>query len=174
MRLNTLKSKITVLTVSFTLLLAILVASFSFFMFRSFALQSQITSTEFNLQFIGAKARQSMIALDSLVRWVTTNSQITTYLETDGVDVALATYDRVKEEVMNNLAQQYVNRIIVTDLQHTKLIHTGQQMAGSRPVTVSNVSTVLPAVFVEDTTWSSITDDPFLLTDSQVLPIRRI
>lgn len=174
MRLNTLKSKITVLTVSFTLLLAILVASFSFFMFRSFALQSQITSTEFNLQFIGAKARQSMIALDSLVRWVTTNSQITTYLETDGVDVALATYDRVKEEVMNNLAQQYVNRIIVTDLQHTKLIHTGQQMAASKPVTVLNVTSVLPTTFVEDTTWSTITSDPFLFTDGQVLPIRRV
>ena len=174
MRLKTLKSRITLLTVSFTLLLAILVASFSFFMFRSFALQSQITSTEFNLQFIGAKARQSMTALDSLVRWVTTNAQIATYLEKDGVDVALTTYDRVKEEVMNNLAQQYVNRIIVTDLGHTKLIHTGQQMAGSRPVTVVNVTSVLPDTFVEDTGWSTITADPFLFTDSQVLPIRRI
>ena len=174
MRFKTLKSKITLLTVSFTLLLAILVASFSFFMFRSFALQSQITSTEFNLQFIGAKARQSMIALDSLVRWVTTNSQITTYLESDGVEVALATYERVKEEVMNNLAQQYVNRIIITDLQHTKLIHTGQQMAASKPVTVLNVTSVLPTTFVEDTTWSTITSDPFLFTDGQVLPIRRV
>jgi len=143
-------------------------------MFRSFALQSQITSTEFNLQFIGAKARQSMIALDSLVRWVTTNSQITTYLESDGVEVALATYERVKEEVMNNLAQQYVNRIIITDLQHTKLIHTGQQMAASKPVTVLNVTSVLPTTFVEDTTWSTITSDPFLFTDGQVLPIRRV
>jgi len=174
MRFKTLKSKITLLTVSFTLLLAILVASFSFFMFRSFALQSQITSTEFNLQFIGAKARQSMIALDSLVRWVTTNSQITTYLESDGVEVALATYERVKEEVMNNLAQQYVNRIIITDLQHTKLIHTGQQMAASKPVTVLNVTSVLPTTFVEDTTWSTITSDPFLFTDGQALPIRRV
>ncbi len=174
MRLKTLKSKITLLTVSFTLLLAILVASFSFFMFRSFALQSQISSTEFNLQFIGAKARQSMIALDSLVRWVTTNSQIATYLEQDGVELALTTYDRVKEEIMNNLAQKYVNRIIVTDLGHTKLIHTGQQMAGSRPVTILNVATVLPDTFTQDTTWSTIDLDPFLLTDSQVLPIRRV
>ncbi len=174
MRLKTLKSKITLITVVFTLTLAILVASFSFFLFRSFALQSQISSTEFNLQFIGAKARESMVAIDSLIRWSTTNAQVLSYLETDGIPNALVTYDRVKEEVMNNLAQSYVSRIIITDIGHTKLIHTGLSMSDSKPVTVSNVEQVLPITYLENSGWSHIGEDPFLLKDEQVLPIRRV
>lgn len=174
MRLKTLKGKITLITVTFTLTLAILVATFSFFLFRSFALQSQISSTEFNLQFIGAKARESMIAIDSLVRWSTTNTQVLAYLETEGTQNALVTYERVKEEVMNNLAQSYVSRIIITDIHHTKLIHTGLSMSDSKPVTVSNVQQVLPLSYTENAGWSPIGEDPFLLKDEQVLPIRRV
>lgn len=174
MRLRTLKGKITLITVTFTLTLAILVATFSFFLFRSFALQSQISSTEFNLQFIGAKARESMVAIDSLVRWSTTNAQVLAYLETDGIQNALVTYERVKEEVMNNLAQSYVSRIIITDINHTKLIHTGLSMSDSKPVTVTNVQQVLPLSYTQNAGWSLIGEDPFLLKDEQVLPIRRV
>ena len=162
------------ITVTFTLIFAILVATFSFFLFRSFALQSQISSTEFNLQFIGAKARESMVAIDSLVRWSTTNAQVLAYLETDGIQNALVTYERVKEEVMNNLAQSYVSRIIITDINHTKLIHTGLSMSDSKPVTVTNVQQVLPLSYTQNAGWSLIGEDPFLLKDEQVLPIRRV
>jgi two-component system sensor histidine kinase YesM len=174
MRLKTLKGKITLITVTFTLTLAFLVATFSFFLFRSFALQSQISSTEFNLQFIGAKAREHMVAIDSLIRWSTTNAQVLAYLETEGTQNDLITYERVKEEVMNNLAQRYVSRIIITDINHTKLIHTGLSMSDSKPVTVSNVQQVLPASYTQNAGWSHIGEDPFLFTDEQVLPIRRV
>ncbi len=174
MRLKTLKGKITFITVTFTLALAILVATFSFFLFRSFALQSQISSTEFNLQFIGAKARENMVAIDSLIRWCTTNTVVTSYLEQQDTRNALPTYDRIKEEVMNNLAQSYVSRIILTDIKHTKLIHTGLWMSDSKPVTTSNVEQVLPSTFSENTGWNHIGEDPFLLKDAQVLPIRRV
>ena len=174
MRLTTLKGKITLITVTFTLIIAIIVATFSFVLFRSFALQSQISSTEFNLQFIGAKARENMVALDSLVRWCTTNAQVAAYLEQEGTQNALITYDRIKEEVMNNLAKAYVTRIIITDINHTKLIHTGLSMSDSRPVTVSNVQWVLPSTFTENTGWSQIWEDPLLMKEEQVLPIRRI
>ncbi|MGE4585368.1 MAG: sensor histidine kinase [Sphaerochaeta sp.] len=174
MRLHTLKGKITTITVVFTLLVAILVATFSFFLFRSFAIQSQISSTEFNLQFIGAKAREHMVALDSLVKWCTTNTQVAAYLEQSGTQIALTTYDRVKEEVMNNLAQAYVNRIIITDINHTKLLHTGLSMSDSKPVTTSNVGKVLPLAFRQNEGWNPIDFDPFLLRDQQILPIRRV
>lgn len=174
MTITTLKGKITFITVVFTLIIAILVASFSFFVFRSFALQSQITSTEFNLQFIGAKARESMIALDTLARWCTTNAQVTSYLEETGDMNALIAYDRVREEVMNNLAQAYVNRIIITDINHTKLIHTGLTMSDSKPVTVTNVEVVLPSTFTEDEGWQPIAEDYFQYRNSQILPIRKV
>ena len=175
MTLHTLKGKITFVTVVFTLIITLLVATFSFYLFRSFAIQSQITSTEFNLQFIGARAREKMVAIDSLVKWSTTNAQVTAYLEQTGNRMALTTYDRVKEEVMNNLAQAYVNRIIITDLNHTKLIHTGMTMSESKPVTVSNVSHVLPATFVQNEGWNAMGSDPFMIDPQiQVLPIQRV
>ncbi|MDC7229085.1 MAG: hypothetical protein PQJ48_02140 [Sphaerochaetaceae bacterium] len=43
MRLKTLKGKITMITITFALVIAILVATFSFLLFRSFALDSQIS-----------------------------------------------------------------------------------------------------------------------------------
>ena len=175
MTLQTLKGKITFVTVVFTLIITVLVVTFSFYLFRSFALQNQITSTEFNLQFIGARAREKMVAIDSLVKWSTTNTQVTSYLEQTGNRMALATYDRLKEEVMNNLAQAYVNRIIITDTNHTKLIHTGMTMSESKPVTTSNVSLVLPPTFRANDGWNAIENDPFLLDPQiQILPIQRV
>ena len=66
-----------------------------------------------------------MVALDSLIKWCTTNAMVVSYLERDGNVQALETYERVKEEVMNNLAKSYVSRIIITNINHTKLLHTG-------------------------------------------------
>ncbi|MGE4453260.1 MAG: sensor histidine kinase [Sphaerochaeta sp.] len=174
MLLKSLKGKITAITITFTLVIAILVATFSFMLFRSFALESQISSTEFNLQFIGAKARENMVAIDSLIRWCTTNAIVASYLETEGNAIALETYERVKEEVMNNLAQAYVSRIIITDIEHTKLIHTGLWMSDSMPVNASNVSMVLPPSFRQNGGWNPIWKDPFLRQEAQVLPIRRV
>ncbi|MGH0054520.1 MAG: sensor histidine kinase [Sphaerochaetaceae bacterium] len=174
MRLKSLKGKITMITITFILVIAILVATFSFLLFRSFALESQISSTEFNLQFIGAKARESMVAIDSLIKWCTTNTIVSAYLEQTGNTTALETYERVKEEVMNNLAQAYVSRIIITDIDHSKLIHTGLLMSDSIPVTTSNVQEVLPNSFTENGGWNLIWQDPFLRGEAQVLPIRRV
>ncbi len=174
MLLKSLKGKITAITITFTLVIAILVATFSFMLFRSFALESQISSTEFNLQFIGAKARENMVAIDSLIRWCTTNAMVSSYLEQEGNTIALETYERVKEEVMNNLAQAYVSRIIITDIEHTKLIHTGLWMSDSMPVNTSNVSMVLPPSFRQNGGWNPIWQDPFLRQEAQVLPIRRV
>lgn len=176
MRLKTLKGKITMITITFALVIAILVATFSFLLFRSFALESQISSTEFNLQFIGAKARENMVAIDSLIKWCTTNTLVSAYLEQEGNINALETYERVKEEVMNNLAQAYVSRIIITDINHTKLIHTGLWMSDSMPVNTTNVDMVLPPpTFTENGSWNHIWQDPpFLRGEAQVLPIRRV
>nr|WP_319775843.1 sensor histidine kinase [uncultured Sphaerochaeta sp.] len=174
MRLKTLKGKITMITITFALVIAILVATFSFLLFRSFALESQISSTEFNLQFIGAKARENMVAIDSLIKWCTTNTLVSAYLEQEGNTNALETYERVKEEVMNNLAQAYVSRIIITDINHTKLIHTGLWMSDSMPVNTTNVDRVLPSTFTENGGWNLIWQDPFLREEAQVLPIRRV
>ncbi len=175
MLFRSIKARITILTVTFTLIITILVATFSFLIFRSFALQSQIQSTEFNLQFIGAKARENIIALDSLIKWCTTNGQVSLYLEQEGNQIALSTYDRVKEEMINNRANAYVDRLIITDIQHTKLLHMGITMSESKPVTISNVYEVLPKTFKEDNGWDRISIDPFMTkTSSQVLPIKRV
>ncbi|HKM06587.1 MAG TPA: histidine kinase [Sphaerochaeta sp.] len=175
MLFRNIKARITIVTVTFTLIITILVATFSFFVFRSFALQSQIQSTEFNLQFIGAKARENIVAIDSLIKWCTTNSQVALYLEREGNQIALATYDRVKEEMSNNLAKAYLDRLIITDLHHTKLLHMGITMSESKPVTTSNVREVLPGSFLEDNGWNLIGPDPFMTKASpQVLPIKRV
>ncbi len=169
------KARITIITVTFTLIIAILVATFSFFVFRSFALQSQIQSTEFNLQFIGAKARENIVALDSLIKWCTTNSQVALYLEHSGNQIALATYDRVKEEMINNRANTYVDRLIITDINHTKLLHMGSTMSDSKPVNSANIDTVLPETFKRNNGWNRIGIDSFITkATSQILPIKRV
>ncbi|MDT4761691.1 histidine kinase [Sphaerochaeta sp. PS] len=169
------KARITIITVTFTLIITVLVATFSFFVFRTFSLQSLIQSTEFNLQFIGSKARENIIAIDSLIRWCTTNGQVSLYLEQGGNQIALSTYERVKEEMNNNRANAYVDRLIITDIHHTKLLHMGSTMSESKPVTSSNVDKVLSETFMKDNGWNHIGIDPFMSKASaQALPIRRV
>ncbi|HKM07994.1 MAG TPA: histidine kinase [Sphaerochaeta sp.] len=174
MSFRNIKARITLITVTFTLIMTILVATFSFYVFRSFALQSQIQSTEFNLQFIGSKARENIVAIDSLVKWCTTNIQVSLYLEQEGNQVALASYERVKEEMNNNRANAYVDRLIITDIHHTKLLHMGSTMSESKPVTSSNVNRVLAENINQDNGWQRIGTDPFMPNaSSQGLPIAR-
>ncbi|MFA6844722.1 MAG: sensor histidine kinase [Sphaerochaetaceae bacterium] len=170
--MRTIKSKITMLTICFTVILSLLVTGFSFSLFNSYSRQTRIQGAEFNLHLVGGLASQDMVAINSLLKWFSTSAQVSTFLQEDSLSSSLETYERIKEEMMNNHAQQYVQRIIVTK-GNGQFIHIGVS-ANSKPVTPYNLNLAINEENKDPQKWNAIQEDPFLLSEgTQILPIVR-
>lgn len=69
------------MTVIFTLIITIFVASFSYYMFNSLLTNSLVQSTAFNLRLISDTIASDITPILSLANWCNSSSQISRYLE---------------------------------------------------------------------------------------------
>ena len=173
---QTIKTKITLITVSFSLILAVLLSTLSFGFFRDYARRSIIQSTEFNLQLIAGMLGQELTELDMLTKWCSTSLQIAGFLidDTGNTQLSLEVYVRLKEELWNNRSREYIRRLIVTDSSVSRLLQSGNNMSDSWPVTVYN----LPRLGLEgiDTPilYRYCTEDPYAIGNQvQIIPLIR-
>ncbi|WP_457942973.1 histidine kinase [Caproiciproducens sp. LBM24188] len=161
--LKTIKSKIRMVTILFTLFVTIFFATVSYSQFQSYARRNQIQSTEFNLQLVSGLIAQDSAALDTLSKWCSTNSQIISYLEAAEVSPseAFLTYNRLKEEYQNNRAGSYIRRVIVMDTQHTRFLQVGSASTETLPVNVYNLNLLFPGAPKQAYAWQKIETDPY-------------
>ncbi|MCR5290403.1 MAG: sensor histidine kinase [Treponema sp.] len=149
MNTKTLTFRITILSVTSSLLLALLITIFSSIWYKSYIRQNTIHATEFNLQFIQSISEQQISSILQLIRWCNTSSQLTDYLDSDYSDnnttptkQALEIYDRVLEQVQNCPASYYICRFVITDL-HGKIIQTGTHTQQSIPLNATVLQKLL-------------------------------
>ena len=173
---HTIKTRITLITVSFSLILAVLLSSLSFGFFRDYARRSVIQSTEFNLQLIAGMLSQELTELEMLTKWCGTNLQIAGYLLGDSENTALAleAFERFKEEFWNNRSREYIRRLIVTDSSFSKILQSGNNMSESWPVNVYNLPQLGLAGVDSPQIYQYCAVDPFAIgKQAQVIPIIR-
>lgn len=78
---KTIKAKIILITLFFTFVTALFMASICFYLFQSLLLKSQIQSTEFNLRMITESLNSDMEPILNLYNWCNSNQQISLYLD---------------------------------------------------------------------------------------------
>lgn len=171
---NTIKGRITIVTVSFTLFITISLAFVSFFFAQSIARRSLIQSTEFNLQLVAGTIGQDIYDLDTLGRWCTINDSVTSWLSDEDSDGASSVrlFDRIQEEFRNNRANRYIDRLIVIDASFSKMIQVGNSLTGRTPVNVYNADQYFRFTKDSSRNWKSIEQDP-LTMGNQIIPVMR-
>lgn len=160
---KTIKTHITIITVSFTLIITVLIAFISFYIFQSYARKNLIQSTEFNLQLISGVISQDVSSLDMLSRWCCYNNQIVSYLSDPNASAreVLAAYQRFNEEYQNNRARDYIQRLIITDASHSRIFQVGGGATNSNPVTVYNIDELFKNRKDQVSAWEKIERDPY-------------
>lgn len=161
--LKSIKSKIITVSVSFTLILTILIASLSYYFFNSYETKSIIRSAEFNLQLVSGLVEQDVNFLNTLCDWCSTNSQMISFLRKPYVSDAtkLSVYKLFSEEYNNNHSNMYIQRIIVTDSNFTRMLQVGSTVTQTAPVNMDRLPDLFKSNGDKPDTWNKIISDPF-------------
>lgn len=161
--LKSIKSKIITVSVSFTLILTILIASLSYYFFNSYETKSIIRSAEFNLQLVSGLVEQDVNFLNTFCDWCSTNSQMISYLRKPYVSDAtkLSVYKLFSEEYNNNHSNMYIQRIIVTDSNFTRMLQVGSTVTQTAPVNMDRLPDLFKSNGDKPDTWNKIISDPF-------------
>jgi len=173
---QTIKARITLITVIFSLVLAVFLSTISFSFFQSYARRSVVQSTEFNLQMIAGTLGQELTELDTLTKWCATNLQIYGWLsdESHSTQVSIDTYERLKDAFYSNRSSGYIRRLIVTDMKNGRLLQVGNNLSESMQVTAYNLSLLGLGKVTAPEVYRQCVYDPYA-TDlkSQVITIIR-
>lgn len=180
---NSIKFRITLVTVLFTLIIAIFMASVSFYLFQHFSEENLIQSIKFNIQFIMDSITDDINELIYLTKWCKSNTTILKYLETNPNDIdnirplTLEAYERLKEEYRNSKISKYIKRIIISsnnDNQYIQVIGNAFDLYEPNPNLVRNIDFFNTLLNDESIKWIGIIDDPLTKTTSdKVIPIVR-
>lgn len=176
--LMTIRGKIIIVTVTFTLAITVCLASVSFYLFQSYARKNLVQSTEFNLQLVAGVISQDIGSLETLSKWCSVNSDILSYLEDPDASAreALSVYDRFKEEYQNNRASGYVRRLLVTDSEHRRILQVGSSLNDTNPVNIYNLDRLFENREDRVSSWQSIDRDPYDMSRSpaaRIIPLFR-
>lgn len=179
---NSIRARIISVTVVFTLIIAIFVASISYYLFQHLLEKNLIQSIEFNIQFIMDSITADINELIYLVKWCGSNTTVSKYLETDPDNIddirplTLETYERLKEEYSNSKISKYIKRIMICNNhdQYIQIIGSTFDLYISDPNMVRDIDFFTPLLEEEKIRWIGIVDDPLAKTSpDRVIPIVR-
>ncbi len=162
-RRRTIKNKITLITVLFSLVIAVILASVSYVFFGTYARRSVVQSAEFNLRVLGGLIGKELSDFDLVTRWALTNGQILQWLaEGDGNPrLTLDTFDRLRDEFASSASREYVTRIIVASLDLGRFLQVGNTSEDTSPVTKYNLGLLGLAGTETPRVYGGWEDDPF-------------
>lgn len=178
-RIQSIKSKIIILTVSFTLFTTILMASVSFIIFQFFLEKNIIQSTEFSLKMMMDGISSDIDELTHLSNWSRSNRQIANYLQSTEENtgpLAISTYERLKEEYQNSKIRDYYKRIVISnnDGRHLQIIGDTFDFYSTHIKSIETLDffdSLLNANYIK---WIGVIDDPLVISSTeQVIPVVR-
>lgn len=176
---KSIKAKITLFTVLFTLIITIMMASVCFYLFQYFLEKSLIQSTRFSLQLVMDSITADVNEFTYLAKWCGSNTTISNYLESEAENprpLALEAHKRLTEEYQNSKVTEYINRIMVSnnDGRYIQIIGNASQLYISDPDAVQDMEFFNKLFFANTFYWIGITKDPLAKTNpTQVIPIIR-
>lgn len=161
---HTIRAKITAITVTFTLVIMAALVSFCFYLIESFLQKQVLQSTEFNLQLVSGTVAQYANYLDTLGKWCSVNNDIVAYLKdtTGDTRLQITAFDELNAELRNNRASYYVQRLVIFDTGHTRMLQVGNIASNTEPVTIYNLDKLeTGAVGTAKKSWQTVIKDPY-------------
>ena len=169
--IETVKSRVFLFLVIFTLLITVLALIFSFNIIYAFQKWSVTRSAEFNLQLVANLIEQDIRELTALGRWCGHNTQIINYFLTGEqyVPQIIHAWNLLSEQYINNRAGRYVSRLLVFNSEREKFLQVGSILPSSYPVTIYNLDRVFETGAGEKSNWRILTRDPYAMSSEQLL-----
>lgn len=175
---SSIKKRILFVTLSFVLGMCVLIGSVSYYIFQTYLQHSLISATETNLQLLSDTMNTSINDVYRMVRFLQSGSAVSSYIQkgssTDTL-TAIAAYDRISEEYINNPANTYMPRVaVVTENDFLQIVATSYS-------STANLAEEVPKLpfftkLLEDNNYNFSTGfiaDPFYRKERIVLPIVR-
>lgn len=178
---TTIKARISLITISFTLLITIFLASLSFYIFQYFNEKNLIQNTEFSLQLVTDSIAADMNELIYLSKWCGSNKTISDYLQFQDkgsrfTNLSLEAYDRLKEEYQNSKISDYIKRIMIcnTTDDYIQVIGKAHDFYSSEPEGIRNLPFFDQLMQSDKIQWVGVIKDPMAKTiPGQVIPVVR-
>lgn len=168
-----LKKRIIVTAACISFATVILLSAISLSYFQAYARKNVIQSSEFNLRLVAGLIEQDLTAIDTLSKWCFINEQFIDYLEDSSGNpkLALNAYKILSDEYYDNRSYSYIQRLIITDINRTKILQVGNLSSNGPPVTVYNIDKIIDFSLKKPLIWPDIKKD--LLSSSISLSLTR-
>jgi two-component system sensor histidine kinase YesM len=124
---QTLKGQLSFIVILFTLVITILVTLFSYSLISRHQKEVKTQSIDFNLQLVKETVQQDLIESMSLASWSCHYPSVVDFLSHDySGSKAVTLFNRVQnEELRNNRAYRYINRLLITSTESRHVVHVG-------------------------------------------------
>lgn len=124
---QTLKEQLSFIVILFTLVITILVTLFSYSLISRHQKEVKTQSIDFNLQLVKETVQQDLIESMSLASWSCHYPSVVDFLSHDySGSKAVTLFNRVQnEELRNNRAYRYINRLLITSTESRHVVHVG-------------------------------------------------
>jgi two-component system sensor histidine kinase YesM len=169
--IETVKSRVTLLSAVFALIITVLALIFSFNIIYAFQKWSIARSAEFNLELVASLIEQDLRELTALGRWCGHNAQIIDYFlaEDQLASRSIQAWNLLSEQYINNRAGRYVRRLLVCDSTRKRFLQVGSSLSSSFPVTIYNLEKFFETGVVEKPDWQTLIQDPFIFAGDLLL-----
>ncbi len=124
---QTLKGQLSFIVILFTLVITILVTLSSYSLISRHQKEVKTQSIDFNLQLVKETVKQDLIESMSLASWSCHYPSVVDFLSHDySGSKAVTLFNRVQnEELRNNRAYRYINRLLITSTESRHVVHVG-------------------------------------------------
>ncbi|WOC33126.1 MULTISPECIES: sensor histidine kinase [Caproicibacterium] len=172
---QTIKSRIQLICVAFSLLIALVTSAISVSFFQTYARQNVVQSTEFNLQLVSSLIGEDLSDAEMLEKRCALLGQMEQWLQSpeQNPQETLQMYYALQNEYNSSRVRQYVLRLVVVNRQRTKLIQISSSTVGT-PLTVYNVDKLVDFHTTEAQAWQSVSPDPLLPSLSTLTACRPV
>ena len=167
---GSLKLKITIITIVFSLIIGLVITTACFVWYRGSVRRNMVQAAEFNLQLVEGIIDPKLSSVQMLVRWCSTNRQLSSYFEGESSDnqYRLEAFNRLCEQVQTNEASHYLNRVLITG-SGERQVQTGSRMPQSLPLTTKNLNSFASFDNGMSCWFESIIQDPLSIESDNVI-----
>ena len=175
---KSIKKKILFISISFTLIMGLLVAGISYSMFYHYNKNNLRRTTEVNVQHITDAINEQTDSISQLVRWCQLNARLLPYqLHGDNSsDARNNLYENLNIQYNSSDSTHYLQRLVVSNFSDYFI-----QIVPASYATAANVPSIImaqdyfeTAVYSDEWDFSmGIVDDPLIRSSKPVLPILR-
>ena len=175
---KSIKKKILRISVTFTLIMGLLVAGTCYFLFYHYNRNSLTHSTEVNVQHIADAINEEYDNVESLVRWCQLNLHLLPYslYQDNSGNSRLALYERLNNQFGTTDSTGYIHRFVVSNFSdyYIQIVSTVFSTTADVPAVIMGQDYFYPTLEAGDFDFSmGLVDDPLMRTSKQMLPIIR-